>query len=311
VLVLGDFNLPDIDWQTLTLNPTTHKTMHQTFIYFVCANNLEQLVNFPTHVKGNILDLVLTNMDHLTHPQGDPSFSDHLIISFTLLTRFKIERLTVSPNPTPFWHFAKANTANIHLDCFALEKDITSAIDTNVNVETVWSLLKAGLMTTSYANIPHCMRKKRRNHWLSRECIRQNRKHKRWYKVKFLYPTLENNERLKTQSKLCKNLINRDYNNFINRHVCAQLDKGDSKPLYKFIANKNGSNNTIKQLDGCASGDNIGICERFADAFSSVLTVDNDQSISVSQVSCSQHNPITFDNNGIMKQLCGLRHCQW
>ena len=96
--------------------------MHQTFMDFVAANNLEQLVNFPTHDKGNILKHVLTNMDHLTHPQVDPSFSDHLIISLPLLTRFNIDRSAVSPNPTPFWQFAKANKANIHLDCYALEK---------------------------------------------------------------------------------------------------------------------------------------------------------------------------------------------
>ena len=43
----------------------------------------------PTHVKGNVLDLVLTSVnvtiDHLTiHPLSVINFSDHLVISFCL-----------------------------------------------------------------------------------------------------------------------------------------------------------------------------------------------------------------------------------
>ena len=56
----------------------------------VFQNNLSQLIHTPTHLKGNILDLVLTNSDELisnvevTPPCHNMS-SDHYIISFQLL----------------------------------------------------------------------------------------------------------------------------------------------------------------------------------------------------------------------------------
>ena len=52
--------------------------------------NLEQLIDKPTHINGNILDVVLANfvINQLTvsdaHPQG--LSSDHFIINFSVPT---------------------------------------------------------------------------------------------------------------------------------------------------------------------------------------------------------------------------------
>ena len=55
VLILGDFNGPDVDWNVL------HSTSHSSlFCDFVFCHSLSQLVSSPTHVKGNNLDLVFT-----------------------------------------------------------------------------------------------------------------------------------------------------------------------------------------------------------------------------------------------------------
>ena len=64
ILIFGDFNLPDINWTTLTGN----SAVSNNFCVFVFESNLIQLVNLPTHIRGNILDLVLTNSpDHVTN----------------------------------------------------------------------------------------------------------------------------------------------------------------------------------------------------------------------------------------------------
>ena len=54
IIVIGDFNLPDIEWDTLSAAP--HSS--EQFCDFVFNNNLTQLIDKPTHVKGNII----TNM---------------------------------------------------------------------------------------------------------------------------------------------------------------------------------------------------------------------------------------------------------
>ena len=57
VIIVGDFNLPDINWSSL--NGTS--TFSNSFCDFIFDCNLNQLVDSPTHIKGNILDIVLSN----------------------------------------------------------------------------------------------------------------------------------------------------------------------------------------------------------------------------------------------------------
>ena len=56
--VLGDFNLPYIDWSV----PVSHAGVnHQAFVQFCINNPLNQLITEPIYSDGNILDLLLCN----------------------------------------------------------------------------------------------------------------------------------------------------------------------------------------------------------------------------------------------------------
>jgi len=59
LIILGDFNLPDIQWDLLS--ETTH--ISQNLCELVFHTGLVQFINEPTHIHGNILDLLLTNID--------------------------------------------------------------------------------------------------------------------------------------------------------------------------------------------------------------------------------------------------------
>ena len=85
-VIIGDFNLPDISWFTLSdQSPSSIALCELAF-----CHNLLQLVDFPTHIMGNILDLVLTSSDNLVHNLSKVSSeilcSDHCIFSFNLST---------------------------------------------------------------------------------------------------------------------------------------------------------------------------------------------------------------------------------
>ena len=76
---------PDIDWSVLmgTLNQSN------CFCNFIFDCNLTQHVFVPTHIKGNLLDLVLSSpsisINHLiVHPLSVVNFSDHHAISFSV-----------------------------------------------------------------------------------------------------------------------------------------------------------------------------------------------------------------------------------
>ena len=60
LIILGDFNTPDINWPTLTgISSNASK-----LVDFIFDHNLSQLIDQPTHICGNILDLVITNQEH-------------------------------------------------------------------------------------------------------------------------------------------------------------------------------------------------------------------------------------------------------
>lgn len=52
--MLSDFNLPDIDWNTMS----GVSVISNQFCDFVFDNGLCQLINGPTHIHGNTLDLL-------------------------------------------------------------------------------------------------------------------------------------------------------------------------------------------------------------------------------------------------------------
>lgn len=54
-VLIGDFNLPHVDWEKLEGGSGTRE-----FLGVMREEQLEQLVDFATHNKGNILDLVIS-----------------------------------------------------------------------------------------------------------------------------------------------------------------------------------------------------------------------------------------------------------
>ena len=58
-LIVGDFNLPDICWSTLSGG----SLLSSYFCDFVFDCNLTQHILEPTHIKGSTFDLVFTSND--------------------------------------------------------------------------------------------------------------------------------------------------------------------------------------------------------------------------------------------------------
>ena len=73
VIVTGDFNCPDISWD-LFLSSSSFSAQLCDFLLDFC---LAQLVDAPTHTKGDILDLIITN---------SPDYIQNLCIERTLFS---------------------------------------------------------------------------------------------------------------------------------------------------------------------------------------------------------------------------------
>ena len=78
-VIIGDFNFPSINW----INATSDRAS-EPFLQCTVDNGFDQMVDFPTHIRGNVLDLVLSNCPETilnVESIGNLSNSDHSIIS--------------------------------------------------------------------------------------------------------------------------------------------------------------------------------------------------------------------------------------
>lgn len=304
-VIVGDFNLPDIDWKTRQLKKRHNVCMHESFLTFLDTTDMDQLVNFPTHSHGNTLDLILSNMD-LSLPTSEPSCSDHHLIFFEIHSKEPINHSTINNNSSPFWSFHKANMPELMIDCFDLETDIKSLILKRAHIDQVYAIFKTKVLHTANKNIPNRPRKPTSKHWMSKNTEKEIARRRRWHKTSKIFNTKFNRERVQKQSKLCNFLVNKDYNAFLNSHICAKLENGDTKPLFKFISNRRGNTNTIKKLNGCKENSAAEFAECFASAFSSVFTVDDGKHPPAACNTIDKSINITITPKGILKQLQNL-----
>ena len=75
LVIVGDFNLPNINWNNRTLKTCNDKSMHESFLNVIASSDLEQKVNFPTHKCSNTLDLLLSNLDVSTPSVSLPALT--------------------------------------------------------------------------------------------------------------------------------------------------------------------------------------------------------------------------------------------
>jgi len=81
MIVCGNFNLPNVTWETYSANDAET----DVFLSQMIANEFDQLIREPTHRKGNILALVFANYENVyMKPPLSTNFSDHLAVQFLL-----------------------------------------------------------------------------------------------------------------------------------------------------------------------------------------------------------------------------------
>ena len=90
LILLGDFNLQEIDW--LKTRALRQSDVYTLFMDIVQDNVLTQLVKEPTR-DSNILDLALTTSpDSITDLSIGEPFSDHNSINFSLSGKPYVQR---------------------------------------------------------------------------------------------------------------------------------------------------------------------------------------------------------------------------
>ena len=147
LIVVGDFNAPDVNWSTLTASSHSSKYLCDV----VSRLNLIQLITVPTHIHGNMLDLLFTNIDdcvqNISVTTNTILQSDHFIILFEVICSTRPHRQTVRY----VYDYSEANFEG--LNNYLLNVDFSSCYACS-DVDDIWKHLKSIIFTASSFYIP-------------------------------------------------------------------------------------------------------------------------------------------------------------
>jgi hypothetical protein len=227
------------------------------------------MVSFPTHMKGNMLDFIITNCPEkvLTVSDGGRlGKSDHCII----LAEVECDiRRRVKVQKTLNW--SRANFEGMRRELEAVDwKEVIRA----GTVNDAWSALKERLQAATMANVPEGKRGPwMRNPWMTREIIRLLRQKRRRWKAMKATGSAEAGRLYKEAEKECANKI-RSAKRKMERDLANNPDKNNRK-FARYIKSKTKSRTTIGPLkaeDGRLLTDDTEMAEELNRFFSSVFT---------------------------------------
>jgi hypothetical protein len=145
--MIGDFNLARAVWD----NPRSPVPIEQNFIDNFSELGLTQCITTPTHIKGNILDILLTNADNLVNDinvrdRDSICKSDHFPITFNISGRSRYKNSA----KRKCYNFKRANWDALNHDLRNVDWSPLNCCE----IETGWELIKSRLFELVDEHIP-------------------------------------------------------------------------------------------------------------------------------------------------------------
>ena len=238
-----------------------------------CEDNfLEQMVTFPTHKRGNILDIVLTNIPERTEVVGVGRLgsSDHEMIQVTVALS---GRSPLTADLIPNWRKADWNSMKAHIRGLQIADSLVAN-----DAENGWKefSLVIGKLVEDFVPL-----KPRKNNnrpaWMNQDILRAVRKKRRMWKGERSHAV---SEEYKAMEKKVKRMIRSAKRSHEKR--LANENGGNSKPFYAYVKGKTRSRVTVgplKNQEGTTVADNEGMATLLNDYFSSVFTSEPDGAV--------------------------------
>lgn len=300
LVLLGDFNLPDINWQTMQHHSACSDILIDTMLTF----NLSQIVTQPTRVQkscSSILDLVFLS-EHFPSDKAKvdilDGMSDHSIILCTVPTS---DTHTQLKSFVTYPDFNNADDTSVidHLS-FELASFEHLGNDINTDIETLWKKFKAIVSHCIDNYVPTKKKQtKKQNPWITRDIIHAKRKVKRLRKQLKTKrdPELRNNLSLALTSMKTKI---RSAKSMYFSHTLPAFLKTSPQKFWNYL-------NPKKRDSNFASPDDNKIkANLFNDYFKSVFTEDNGICPDISIPLNQRLNPLTVSETGVLNLLLML-----
>ena len=297
--LVGDLNLPHACWE----NSSSPLQVEQNFIDTFNDLSLKQLVTVPTHIKGNILDYILTDKPELVtnlfvDDKHCPCGSDHFPIFFKLGLNTKRKR----PSKRKIFNFKRADWARINEE---LSLKDWEHLFRNRSATESWKIFKQNLLCACDKHIPKIViANEFQPPWFDSEvfnlCRKKERLHKEWKE------TNRDDKYFKFSSarKEFKNLVNSkmdaNFEDPYNRNLI-------NKNFWSYVKSKSNCHRIpeVVSYGDCIRSDPQGQCDLFNRFFYDQFTGESVYAIDI-DYSNDHLYQLTFDPSHIETLLKGL-----
>ena len=280
VLIMGDFNYPTINWNTMSVPGGVARA---PFEFLDTVNDclvVQHVKNF-TRVRGenqpSTLDLLFTNSEHdIDNLEYDSpiGLSDHCVLKF----EYDVGSQFCSATNKPQLNFFKSKLENIRSD---LHRDWTSEM-TDLDVDESWGLFKSYYDNTVSRNVPVRPAKVNKDKplWLNNTTIKSSRRKNLAYKRYCKCPNRARYKEYEKERRKCKNIIRSQKIDF-ERKLVEDM-KVNTRAFYKYAGRKTKTKATItnvKRKDGTLTETTAETAEELKKFFASVYQRESDEDI--------------------------------
>ena len=238
IWLLGDFNLPDVDWTINRFQPSgRYPTQSKAMVDVALDYGLQQLVDRPTRGE-NLLELFFTNKDSLVqHANVKPGISNRDYVE--KMCDIKPARVKSPPRKVFLWK--KANYQAI--------SDGITVVDARLNarphpscpedVDANWNLLHSTLLESIERNVPSKMTTNKFSQPLIDTTIRRGiRKKRKLFRKARKSNSVTDWVAFRNQRRKLDRQIRSKHREYMTGVIGASLETSNTKPFWNYVKSR-------------------------------------------------------------------------
>ncbi|KAK3088908.1 hypothetical protein FSP39_025302 [Pinctada imbricata] len=300
IILAGDFNCPDISWNTLSLkSSSSDKEIQSMLINLTTQEGLTQVHDEATRGE-NLLDLIFTTNPSLVKTSSNiPGISVHAII----VTDVDAKPYYQKQNPRKAYQWSKANWEGVYTDLDNLTSEIESLDKQGTPINNLWNKFKNAIHSSLDKNIPAKMIKSNKLQWINHKIMKMIRR------KQTLYNQAKRNGKWANYhhyQKECKRQIRNAEWQYINTAIIEGMDKNNSKPFWKYVKSRKQDNIGVTPLKFKSQliNDSKHKAKLLLDQFASVFTKEKASNMpSTTKKVKNSMNHIKIREEGVRKLL--------
>ena len=305
LLICGDFNSPDINWEHgFTHAGAPDKHSQDRLIEISNDNSLIQLQEKPTR-NNSCLDLTfVTNPSLIKCLNNIPGVGDHegVIIDSFIKPSYSIQK------KRKCFIFNKADWDSLNTYCEKLSESIIQKSKLNYDTNHLWDLFKSTLNLGISNFIPSKYVKKRSSlPWMNKHLVKLIKKKCTLFKKAKMSGDWTD---YRNHQKTCRKEMRKTESDYVNKTINEGLAENNPKPFWKYIKSKKSDNIGVAPLKvkGKLESDPKKKAETLLSQFRSVFTTNESDELPPVKLKINDSlTSIKIETKGVEKLLSSIQ----